>query len=354
MALLFVDSFDHYTTRLQIRQKWSLWQLDGGNTVDIDIGTGRFGTNALKVNDFAAFNTPDENGPHLFVDEQTTIVVGIAANFPTLTTASSVFQFWDNTALQCYLRVNTDLTLSVVNGDKSTILGTSGSALIADEYHYIECKVTIGGSGSFEVRVDEVLFVAASGVDTQTSGNNKLNFVQLGGIGGTNNDVFFDDFYVCDTNGAQNNDFLGDTHIEARFPDNSGDFSDFGLVDTGFANTENYQSVDEETPDDDVTYNVGSALNQRDTFYFGSPTLDVPVYGVVLQARIRKRSAGERNLQIIHYESGTASPGDAFYFGSNYRYHQQIYEVNLIQAGSVWDRAAIGTAQFGYQIIPAP
>jgi hypothetical protein len=354
MALLFVDSFDHYTTVAQISNKWSLFELQSGATSDIQIGEGRSGTNAFRINDFAGSSVRERNGPHFTFANTQTVIVGCAFRLDGAPGSGpyALLQFWDLDELQCYVDLNTDLTLSFKRGDDTT-LGTSTATMTAGQYGYIECKVSVAGSGSYEVRLDEITVITGTGVDTDVSGNEYCNAVQMGGRGPNNNDGFFDDFYLCDTTGDYNKDFLGDTHIEARFPDNAGDYEDWGLVDAALTNTRNWESVDEATPDDESTYNAGSALSQRDTFFFGSPVLDVPVYGLVLQNRVRKASAGERNLALISISSGSLMQGDTHYFGSGYRYIRQIYPTEPV-TGTVWTRDGIGTAQFGYEIIPAP
>jgi hypothetical protein len=354
MALLFVDSFDHYTTLAQITNKWSLQELGTGVTVDIQSGQGRSGTNALRINDWSTGAPRYRSGPHVAIANTATIITGFAFRLDGSPASGpyALLQIWDLDTLQCYLDLNTDMTLSFVRGD-DTVLGTSTATLTAGTYAYIEVKVTVDGSGSYEVHVDETTVLTATGVDTDISGNSYCNAIQIGGKGPNNNDGMFDDFYLSDTTGDYNKDFLGDTHIEARFPDNAGDYEDWGLVDAAVTNTRNWESVDEATPDDESTYNAGSALNQRDTFFFGSPVLDVPVYGLVLQNRVRKASAGERNLALISISAGSLMQGDTHYFGSEYRYIRQIYPTEPV-TGTVWTRDGIGTAQFGYEIIPAP
>jgi hypothetical protein len=354
MALLFVDSFDHYTTVAQISNKWAILQRASGATTDIQVGEGRFGTNALRINDWAAGTGRFRAGPHVVIADAQTVVCGFAFRLDGNPASGpyALLQIWDISTLQCYLNLNTDLTLSFVRGD-DTVLGTTTATLTAGTYAYIEVKVTVAVSGSYEVHVDETPVLTGTGVDTDESGNELTNRIQLGGKGPNNNDGIFDDFYLCDTTGDYNKDFLGDTHIEARFPDNPGEFEEWGLVDAALTNTFNYESVDETTPDEESTYNVGSALLQRDTFFFGSPSLDVPIHAVVLQARLRKESAGERNLSLLAYSGGSVTPGGTHYFGSEYRYFRQIYPTEST-SGTIWTQAAVGTAQFGYEIIPAP
>ena len=138
--------------------------------------------------------------------------------------------------------------------------------------------------------------------------------------------------------------------MESLFPNAPGTFEQWGRVDTALTNTRNWQSVDEMPPNSDTDYNVGSAVNQRDTYNFTDPAVDTEVFGVITDMFIRKQYAGSRNVTPVIYLSGTAYQGGTAYFGSDYQYTQQVFEYNP-NAATAWTVPVIGTAEFGIQII---
>ena len=242
------------------------------------------------------------------------------------------------------------MTLSAVRGD-GTVLGTSTVTLTQNAYAYIEVKVMGHAStGTFEVRKDETVILTVTGANTQMSGANQANQIWFGAGGPVNQNGYFDDLYICDLAGSVNKDYLGNILVESLFPNAPGTFEQWGRVDTALTNTRNYQSVDEAPPNNDVDYNVGSAVGQRDTYGFTDPALDTEVFGVITDMFIRKQYAGTRNVTPVIYLNGTAHLGNTVYFSTDYLYAQQVFESNPNTA-SAWTTSVIGTAEFGIQII---
>lgn len=347
--LRFGESFDESTGTTNLADIWTSVQTKGTFTNKIMASVGRFGSKGYRVDQW-----DEARGLALTIDQQLTWIVGFAFKFDANPTSAGVrlVSFYDQGTIQCYLLFNiATLTLSAVRGD-GTVLGTSTVALTINAYAYLEVKVKIHAStGTFEVRKDETVILTVTGANTQTSGANQANqIVFAASPTGNVSFGYFDDIYICDSNGLVNKDYLGNVYVEALFPNATGTFSQWGRVDTALTNTQNWQSVDEVPPNDDTDYNVGSAVAQRDTYAFTDPILDTQIYGVVANMYIAKQYAGTRNVTPVIYLSGTAYFGGTVYFGSDYQYTQQVFEYNP-NAGTAWTFAAIGSAEFGIQII---
>src|SRR5690606_30150679 len=146
------------------------------------------------------------------------------------------------------LRVGTDGSLSIYLGN--SLIATSVTTPInINTWYYIELKVVVDGSGSYEVRVDGVNVLSGS-TDTQAGANPYANRVRLHGAAtGTGPQTQFDDWYVCDGSGSINNDFLGGRRIITYFTADTGDSSDF-TPDEG----DNYARVNDNPRDGDDSY----------------------------------------------------------------------------------------------------
>jgi hypothetical protein len=218
MALLFMDGFDHYASSY-IGRKWT--SVTG--TMQIEQTGGRRGRGALRIAQSNSGVTKHLGGNYA------SLVQGAAYKIPLLPTSSGggqeIFGFRDGATIQIYLYIEQTGKLSVYRG--STLLGQSANPLLINAWTYIECKATFHPSaGSFEVRVDGAVVASASGVNTSNSGNAYANTIGTG-TGTNDSDAYYDDWYVCDTAGAVNNDFLGDVRIEPLYPNADGTYQQF-------------------------------------------------------------------------------------------------------------------------------
>ena len=151
MSLLFCDSFDHYATA-DITAKWS----STSGTVTVASG-GRRSTNCASVSNGTTGKT--------LAPGDATCVYGCAF-IVTVVANNSFLRVYDAGTVQLAFRVKTDGTLDALRNGV-TVLGTSTVSLLSNTYYYLEVKTTIGNSGSYEIRVNGVNVLSASGVDTQ-------------------------------------------------------------------------------------------------------------------------------------------------------------------------------------------
>ena len=96
-----------------------------------------------------------------------------------------------------------------------------------------------------------------------------------------------DDFYVLDTTGAKNNDFL--RGCKSRLFKANGGGIEYGFY--TIAREFKYENVDENHgPDDDSTYNQGSDVGEKDTYTIDSlPSPNgTTIYGVKSQITAKK------------------------------------------------------------------
>jgi hypothetical protein len=329
MALRFIDSFDHYSGGA-LPLKWS---IVSGATIATVPRTGSQSLVCDAQNDYAA----------MVLDNQATWIVGFAYRQITAGATGLVCSFRDEASIQCDVRLSNGVLTVTRNG---TVLATGTTFLLANTWYYIEFKATINNSGSFELRLNGVVEVSGSGVDTQSTANAYANrfYCEIAGV----NDAYFDDLYILDSTGSTNNNFLGDVRVEALFPNGNGNSS---LLDGSDGNqTDNYLLVDETPPNSDTDYVESSDVGDKDTYTYSNLTTTAgTVYGVQIVSWSRKTDAGARSIRQIARVSGSEadSPSD-IELSTSYRYFSEIRETK--PGGGSWTISDVNGAEFGVKI----
>lgn len=343
MALRFMDGFDHYATA-DITKKWT--SITGGS-VTINAGTGRRSSGSMSISLGSA------NGVSKTLDAQATWIVGVAVNYTTFPTNNvGLLRFLDAGTLQCSLLVNPDGTLSVVRGSGTAVTGgTSTFALSANTFYYIEMKVTIAdsiGANSCKVRVNGAdVITVATGQDLKSTANATANQIGLSNSALSGSSVIVaDDFYVCDSTGATNNDFLGDVRVDTLFPNAEGNFTQF----TPSTGTTHYTLVDETAPNT-TDYNDGATAGDRDSYALQnlSALTSQTVYGVQVNAAVLKDDAGAKSASTFVRSGGTNGDGATAALGTSQAYVSQVYELD--PNGSVaWTEASVNAMEAGVRV----
>jgi len=147
-----------------------------------------------------------------------------------------------------------------------TVLGTSTNTISPNTWYYVELGVTIGSSGSYQIRVNGATWVSGSG-NTQQSSNASANTVGLGSSfsPSSGGNLYYGDFYAADGTGSINNGFLGDCRVEVIFPNANGDVNQW-TPNTGT----NWGAVSQTNADGDSTFVSDATVGDRDYYKFGA------------------------------------------------------------------------------------
>ncbi|NMF98381.1 hypothetical protein GPA27_13400 [Aromatoleum toluolicum] len=330
MTLLFVDGFDHYATA-DITKKWT---TSASASISAAAGRRAGGAAAIPAN---ASSSMVKSG----LGNAATLVVGFAYNpSGALNGSTTICELRDAGTVQLFMRYNMDTTLSVVRG--STVLGTTSATFALSAWHYIELKATIHDTtGSFEVRVNGASVLSATSQDTKNGSNAYVNEVALRANQYATS--LFDDFYVCDTSGSANNDFLGDCRVDTIYPTGDGTYSQW----TPSTGTSHYAMVDEAAPNTS-DYNAGANVGDRDSYTLGdlSALTNSTVYGVQVSAAMLKDDAGAKSAAVFVRSGSTNGDGTAAALGTSQGYVRQVYETN--PNGSVaWTEATVNAVEVG-------
>ena len=335
MALLFADGFDHYVTG-DLTRKWSATST---STPIISTANPRYGAQHLRSSSLST--------QYLIkaVPQPVTLIAGAAVNpaaFPTGGN-SSIITFLDGTLVQASLRVTGSGLLTVIKGS-STVLATSTTGISAGNYSYVEMKVLISSTvGTVQVKVNGTTVINATGLNTQSGSNTYIDGVFLGPhISSGNFNTDYDDFYICDTTGSTNNDFLGDVRIEALYPSGAGSSTTW-TPSTG----SNYTCVDEATAN--ITdYVTSTANDQIDTYAFGDLAEAAgSVKGIQINALAQKTDTAVKHIALIDRTASTDHISSDIALSTSWQYVQQIVETDSGNGGIAWTVANVNAAQFG-------
>jgi hypothetical protein len=242
------------------------------------------------------------------------------------------------------LIANANGTLSVVNNNTSSVLGTSTGVISNNAWYYIEMKYVFGSgtSGAVQVRVNDTDYINVTGVDTAGGAASVNNFYFQ-----SYNVTYYDDFYICDNTGATNNTFLGPIGVYTMVP--TGNSTPLGMTASAGSN---YACVDE-IPWNSTDYVTANASGQTDMYTLsGLPgTLSASsVPGVLVKARSMKPTVNSGQAQLVVSNSTFTS------YSANKSITQASYISNcatfeLQPNGSAWTQADIGTMVAGVKIV---
>lgn len=341
MALLFMDGFDHYATADLAKKYASV-----GSTSSVQSAAGRRGGGALRCTSSSPSVTKT-------LAASSSWVIGFALSvsiFPG--SASAIAALLDAGTIQCSLMVNPDGTLSVVRGASTAVTGgTSVAALSVGAFAYIEWKVTIAdsiSSGTCKVRINGVEVInVTTGQDLKSTANTTANQVRVGSASSLSVAQHdFDDLYVCDQSGSNNNDFLGDVRVDTLFPTADGNYSQF----TPSTGTDHYVLVDEATPNT-TDHNDGANVSDRDSYALGNlaALVSQTVYGVQVNAACLKDDAGAKSASTFVRSSSTNGDGASVALSTSQAYISQVYETDP-NGAVAWTETTVNAMEAGVRV----
>jgi hypothetical protein len=357
MALLFMDSWDHYVTA-DLPEKWTATGATGTSAaVAIVAGAGRRSSSGLRWT-LGTASAPAGYCQKVLSPTGAACIMGFSISAPSGFAGTAqglqIASLRDIAALQVSLRANADMTLSVLRG--TTVLGTTTNALPVSTAAYVEWKVVIdNAAGSVEVRINGATGLSLAAQDTQQTATTGWTSVVLGqidalansgvGIGGASKTFDYDDLYVLDGSGAAPwNAFLGDLRVDVRVPTGAGTTT--GWTPSAGAN---WQNVDDAAPDDDTTYNGTATVDAIDTFVVQDAAVaGATIYGVQQCLSMKKMDAGTCTVAPVIRHSGTNLVGAAIAPGTTYAYSLIVHAANPGTAAP-WTEADFNAAEFGYK-----
>lgn len=370
MALIDLDSFDHYATADLGKKTWTF--APGGNSALSTIQTGgRNSTNCLRVEQDKGASA-NANGVIRGHAALGTVFYGFA--FKTddnWTTSSGLGASASDAHTYCHWAIWTGnlqhlamgpvatgaIYVYNVNGNSSSFLGqTAGGLISSSVWHYIEVKVVIHPTaGSVVIRVNGVEELNLTNVDTHNSSSVAGNYCDGIGFnspyeGGTPAAAYayFDDLYINDSTGsAPWNGFLGDIHVKALLPDADGTYTAWTPTGGGA----HYTQVDDAyNALDTVTYVESSTSTQKDSYGFPALNIDsTTILGVQMNYLANKDDSGSTTINALSRISATDYTSSNLPVTTGQSYSRHIWQVSPATSTN-WTESEIDGAEFGMQI----
>jgi len=221
---------------------------------------------------------------------------------------------------------------------------TTNLGLKLNVWYYIEFKIFIDGSvGTCVIRLNGIEVLNATGLDTQTNSPASVMDIRL--IGSVNLQFEVDDFYVADSSGSINNDFLGSTLVQTIRP-NGDDTANFT---TSTPSANHFENVDEVVTNDNTSYVESNTSSQRELYDYGSISGFTTIRGVGLNVDLNDGGANQNFQHLLKSNTTENSSGNVTINSSTYKTYLYISEQDP-DANANWTQTTINAAKFGFQI----
>lgn len=355
MALLFLDSFDHYLDT-QMNTKWTTASYQSRQP-----GLHGYGMSGVFRKGLAFSST--------------TILMEAYIN--RINIPMTIFSLYDNGANgsgsvveQIWCDYQTDGSIRVSRYGSNAVLNliavTAPDVIRVGIWYHFGWKVHLDPvNGSVEVRVNGAPLINLTGIKTTNDVGNTFpvstywsgvlgSFV----LGDNANAVIFDDLVVQDDVADGINDprlpggggftkFLGPVEIRVKRPNGAGSVTGWTPTPT----VPNYQNVDDLTSDDDTTYNSATPAQNGASDLFTMEDLAVGEDVLAVQSLVlaRKTQEGTAAIAKLTNDGVTTRAGATVYQPSTYSYMHAPEPT--APDGSLWTAAKWNAIQYGYRRI---
>ncbi|MGQ9642801.1 MAG: hypothetical protein ACUVT3_02965 [Ignavibacterium sp.] len=331
MALLYCTGFDRGTDL-------SFYKIYSANNADI-VGGGRT-NNALRLQ-----STIDAANLRINItgNDYSELIAGCAVKFHGNSGYKDIIRF---------MNYNSQANVTIHRGSGAGYLAIGlrdtqwiWTSLTLSNYvwYYIEVKAKFHNTNGYVI-------VKVNGLEVfnQTNLNTAYSSSILSSryiwLKSEKDEVLYDDFYVCDTTGTKNNNFLGDISVKTIRPTRDGTYNDFSVVGAG----SRYEAVDESNPDYDTSYVTESGSGLKQTFGFSAPSIEGSVLGVIHNAVMRKDGSSEFVRLLAKYNTTTTS-GEIIALSDTYQNYSVIYPTRL-NSSEDWSVNDLNSLELGVVI----
>lgn len=331
-----MDGFDHVDDGLGLLVKWDY--ISYSSRFYYGESTGRTGGWGLKISESEYMYKNITGSP-------SAIIVGVAAKFPYASDTRYPIVLLDGNTAQISLKCATDGSIKAYRGT-STLLGSSDVGIYsATQWNYIELKVLFSATvGTVEVRLNGSTVLNLTGQNTISSANTYATKLQLNSIWTY---TFFDDVYICDTTGTENNDFLGDVQVITLYPTSDGTHTDF----TPSTGTDHYALVDEPQLIDTTDYNSSTTVGHKETYNMSTFSGSGTIHGIQVTPVVNNINAGAMITRAIARSGGTPADNEGVSRSLSQTVKAQtgIFEKEPTD-DAAWTAASINAAEFGIKV----
>jgi hypothetical protein len=310
---------------------------DGGLTLDATGTRYASGSRATNGGRAETFKTADRHATCTFglAFVMSSAASGSGRSALTMSTTDGQLDLW----------LESGGAISVRKGasNSGTIVAqTAAGVWSANVWYYVEVQVTLGSSGSAEIKVNEVSRASVSGVDTRPNSTGSPVFSGVIWRAWITDSYSIDDGYVTNGAGSTNTGYLGDVRVEAILPTGDGNYSEWDGSDGNSVN--NYQLVDDVSMTDYVTTAVDG---ERDSYAMANLPAAVSgktVFGAIGFAQANCAAVPRRLKQMARLSGTNLDSGEQQLTTGNLWYYEPF---ETKPGGGAWATSDIDSAEFG-------
>lgn len=338
MALLFMDGFDHVDDGYELL-KWSGYY--SAAAITYGSGYGRTGGWGAYIGNSSSYWISKS-----LSSTKSTIIIGTAVKISSYSDAIQTFMFLEGGLNQVELRFKSDGSIHLYRGGTTDIASSSGGIISLNTWYYLEVKITFSNTvGTIDVKVGGVSKISETSLDTSQSGNEYIDSIRVYANGGF---VYLDDLYICDTSGAQNNDFLGDVTIKTLYPTSDGTHTDF----TPSTGSDHYALVDEAQLTGETDYNESGTISHKDSYGVTTFSESGDIKGVQVTAAVKNADTGSLIVRTFARSGAVPADNEGVPGGSISQTLQGVSHIfeKEPEDDVAWTAAKVNAAEFGLKI----
>lgn len=268
------------------------------------------------------------------------------------------FYFGEAGADHIMLRSNADGSIDAcrsITNNAAALASSAAGKILNNTWHYIEVYVRVHDTtGQVIVKVDNAEVININNVDTRNGGSGYITL--LGPLHSSSNGApsdyigsqqDYDDWYVCDTSGADNTSFLAPVRIDGLLPTADATPTDF----TPLSGSTSWEMIDEAAPDGDTTYNTSSTIGHKDVVELASvpSPASITIFGVVSRVRAKASDLGVISLVPSVISNAVEDDGATAALGTGYNEYSDLLERNP-DGNVAWTDSTVNALQLAYRI----
>lgn len=341
MALQWIDGFESYGTTNGNTAIGALNKYTN-SLGTLTVRAGRLAGHSLSCNGSVVMTTP------AFAANDTWIV-GFAYYYNKTTNIEEpILQLFDGATVQCAVNLQCNGELQARKSAGGTSIGfTTGARIRAGVWNYIEVKIKVNATtGTVDIRVNGVSVMSVTGKNTDQAASGQATKIALCGASSGNQSTF-DDFYVCDKSGSNNNTFLGGQKVTTLFPTGDSGTNQW----TPSSGSNHFDRVNENPHDSSTTYLSDILTGDTEEFNYADTGSEVTlIKGVLVNTVFETDSALPFSVKN-HVNSGGTSSDDAGTAGTNGTYDTASFLVESDpNTTALWTKTNLDAALFGVKV----
>lgn len=273
---------------------------------------------------------------------------GVTTDTPS---THSILDLREISGARVHLRISRPGPDSIEIYRRTTLLESASIAgvLSNNSWHVIQIKGNIHDStGSYEVKVDGVVVLSDSGIDTRDAGSGDFDELRVSCNTAFPNTSAFDDLVIWNTVAGGPTDYPPTEFRVSRLqPSGAGNSADF----TPQGQTNNWENLDKSTVPTALgsDFNESNVVTNKDTVAMDDTSLTGDPQFIQVRYLGLKDGGGARSVEgVLRSGGGTEAQGAVFALGTGLEAHFDVFDVE--PGGAAWTNTKVDAIEAGYQV----